>query len=342
MAGAALAFAAMAACPETSADEAPKADAPKPEPPKPLRVRPLAGKTYLYRFSESVTDRLKPGAPQAPQVDLVSRSEVVWEVGLSLQSVEANGDVVVSLLPARVSGRIEDVDRKPVTFDSDSPDSPVTSRLLGRGIRVRLSAAGRLSEDAGAGAPAELPAGLRSILDRHDPAPAHLFSPMIVQELPDEAPRAGGKWDTKRALPPKWTLHAGELSCTSFADVEERAAIEAVRLETISAGLVARGKRTIRRTNDPLDLGKGTFGDLEAFGEQLEEWFVTGEVRVRRDTGLVELRTTSATLATHFNPVRVKKPAGLPAAGGDGDALVAPATDHSYEITTRLELVGVR
>src|SRR5262245_9683179 len=84
-----------------AAHSSPADDAPRPpETAKPVVLRPEAGKTYLYRLSESIVTRQDIDAGGIVAADL--RMEIVWEAGVSLQRVEEDGKVVVCLMPTRV------------------------------------------------------------------------------------------------------------------------------------------------------------------------------------------------------------------------------------------------
>src|SRR5262245_46297896 len=136
--------AAFAASDSSAADAPPKVDAAKP-----LRLALAKDKTYLYRLRETITVRHEVDAALAELLPIETRAEVVWDAGVSLQSVEANGDTIVSLMPSRVRGSTTEIHAQPEPFDSEDLKAPVTSPLLGRAIRVRLSPAGRVLEASG-------------------------------------------------------------------------------------------------------------------------------------------------------------------------------------------------
>ena len=327
---------------DSSADEA----APQAGSSPPLRLRLATDKTYLYRLRESIVVRQSVEVGALGQLPIEQRSEIVWDAGVTLQRVDPSGDVVVSLMPTRVRGSLTQPAGKAEPFDSDDPKAPVSSPLLGRGILVTLSPAGRVRSATGPETKlknvAAVEGGLRTRLLQFDATIAKPFAQQFFHELPDAAPRAALTWDQTRSLAPGWVGSASVVFGHVFGDAEERSTVKTIATDTVGADVRARGNRDARRSDKPADLGSVTPEDAADLGEQLEEWLVLGEVRVRRDTGLVESRTASTTLSTHANALRLPKEK-LPAIPGlpPGD-VVAPASDRTYEITLQLDLVDVR
>src|SRR5262245_19449382 len=121
--------AALAAADSSAADTPPKADAAKP-----LRLALEKGKTYVYRLSETITARRTIEFPDVGKETFEDeRIDIAWDAGISLQRVTESGDVIVSLMPLRVRGTVTDPSGKAEAFDSDDPEHPATSSLLGHG-----------------------------------------------------------------------------------------------------------------------------------------------------------------------------------------------------------------
>ncbi len=281
---------------------------------------------------------------------LETRTEVVWDVGVSLQRSEPAGDSIVSLMPTRVRGTTKQLTGKVETFDSDDPKDPVTSTLLLRGIRVRLSPRGRVLEAA---RPEPSPADqlgpdVRVALLRLGNDMSRPFAEQFFHELPEPAPRKSLAWEQSRALAPEWTFWERKSGLTGswLGDATEKSVVATVAPDAVTATLRANGKNPRPAKPEPLDVTKLTPADLSDLGEQLDEWLVLGEVRIRRDTGLVASRTASYTLHSHWNVVKFESDKARPAPGGapghapeDGKPAVS---ERTHEITLQLDLVDVR
>lgn len=332
LAACAVSFAAA----DSSADDAPG----KPAGPKPLRLALEKDKTYLYRLSETVTKRHDVETGIDGVLSLEQRIDVVWDAGVSLQRVEENGNVVVSLMTDRVRGSSAEMSDKPKSFDSDDPKTPAKSPLLGRAIRVTLSPNGRVLEASAPSLPVKeaVAVGRTDVTEVYlDPAFVKPFAQQFFHELPEPAPRAALVWDQTRALAPDWIAFESNVIGDAFADVSERSTITKVTADAVTATFRARGERELKPSAQPKDLSS-----ISADFEQLKEWLVIGEIRIGRDSGLAELRTSTTTIGTHIDSVRVPgdklpRPSGVPA-----DDVVTPPVDLTREITTRLELVDVR
>lgn len=333
----AAAAAALAAS-DSSADDAP----PKAGGPKPLRISLASDKTYVYQLRESISDRQVVDAGAADTFTLDARAEVVWDAGVSLQRVQADGNVIVSLLVERVRGSCSAPHDAPLSFDSDDPKSPLQSDLVGHGIVVTLSPTGRVVDALGP----------RSVLREVQIAPGKLapvrlglddtivkpFVQQFFHELPDPAPRARIAWDQTRALAPSWIAMAPRLVGNAFGDAVEKTTVTKVATDVVAATFRARGERDA--SAPPKDRGRMTTSEL--LGERLDEWMVLGEISIRRDTGLVASRTSTTTLLEHWDSISVPRNRLPPIVGlPDGDLVTSP-TDHHYEISSQLDLVDVR
>jgi hypothetical protein len=328
---------------DSSADDAP----PKADATKPLRLALVPGKTYLYRLTESIAVRREIDHPAAGKLTSDDgRVDIVWDTGVSLQRLTESGDTIVSLMPTRVRGTVTDSPRRPDPFDSDDPKAPVTSPLLGRGLRVTLSSAARVKEVTCAATER-----VRAVADEpgvaeidFDPAMAKGFAQQFFHELPELAPDALTAWQQTRALAPEWIRGTSMVLGYTLGDADERSIVQKILPDVVVAGVRARGRRDIRRTKEPEDLDSVSLRQQHpgSLGEQLEEWLVLGEVRLRRDTGMVELRTATTTLGTHVNPIRVPKGAQSRLPGVPTEDAFSYPTDLTYETTLRVELVETR
>ena len=342
-----LAPALLAACAAVSAasDSSAADTPPKAEAGKPLRLALKAGRTYVYRLSEKIVIREPVTVTEMDGSPIESRADVVWDVGLTLQRAEAGGDSIVSLMPKRVRGTVTEFAGKPAPFDSEDPKSGVTSPVLERGIRVRLSPRGRVLEVTGP-SPAPLAGAgpdVRIALARLGGDFVRPFAEQFFHEVPKEAPKKDLAWEQSRALALEWDLWERENQVVgrSLGDVTESSVVQALSADVVTASLRARGKRDAPRVDEPLDADRMTLADLTKLGDQLDEWLVLGEVRIRRDCGLVQSRTSTTTLSTHMNSMRVPGANVPPIPGLAGDVTSAPS-DRTHEISSRLELVEVR
>jgi hypothetical protein len=333
--------AALAASDSSAADAPPKAESSKP-----LRLRLEAGKTYLYRLRETVVIRMAVLVEGVEGIKLEERAEVEWDVGVSLQRVERGGDSIVSLMPTRVRGTITELGGGPEPIDSEDPKSPVTSPLLGRGVRVRLSPRGRVLEAAGPGVSpvAGLPPDVQTALARLGGDFARPFTEQFFHELPEAAPRKDLAWQQSRALAPEWTLwdRGKDVRGRCLGDVNEQSVVQTLSPESVTATVRARGKSDAPRRVEPLDADKMKLADIGSLGDQLDEWLVAGEVRIRRDTGLILSRTATCTLETHQIPIRFSKNVRPPILPGLEPPAGEAVTDRTHEITLQLDLVDVR
>src|SRR5262245_59223733 len=141
-----LAIAVLAACcvslavsDSSAGDTPPKADAGKM-----LRLALVPEKTYVYRLRETVVERQEIPNEVVAGLAFESRAEIEWDAGVSLQRVEPDGNVVVSLMPTRVRGSFTRPFGKARAFDSDDPNAPARGLFAGLAINVKLSPSGRL------------------------------------------------------------------------------------------------------------------------------------------------------------------------------------------------------
>jgi hypothetical protein len=343
-----LAHALLAACAVSfTALSSPAEDAPpKADAAKPLRLALVKDKTYLYRLRETISVRQDVDGGPAGILPIQSRVEILWDAGVSLQRLEADGNVVVSLMPTRVRGEFSESPGRRELFDSDDPKTPVTSPLLGRGICVTLSPAGRVLDATGpAGkrmSAASASGDMRTRLIQFDPVIARPFAQQFFQELPGPPPRAGLTWDGTRSLAPHWLCVATTVVGHAYGDAVEKATVTKLAPEVVTATLRARGTKEVTRSAEPTDLVRVASDRPEDLGEQLEEWLVLGEVRIRRDSGLVESRTATSTIDTHEDAFRLRSDL-LPQVPGlpKGD-IVTPASDHTHEVALQLDLIDVR
>jgi hypothetical protein len=327
---------------DSSADDA----APKAEAAKPLRLRLKTGKTYLYRLHETLVIRPVLRTERLDGTAVEERADVIWDAGVSLQRTETGGDSIVSLTPTRVRGTITDVMGKPETFDTEDPKSRVTSPLLGRELRVRLSPRGRVLAvaDPGAVSPAVGGPELRVGLERQGAEFARPFAEQFFHEVSKHAPEEDGEWEQSRALPPEWVLwdREKEVRGRCLGDVTEKSVVQSVSAEAITATVRARGKSEVPRRDEPVALDAMRLADLVKLGDQLDEWLVLGEVRIRRDSGLVVSRTATYTIKTHRNPVRVSKQVGQMGLGVVAEPEEVTPIEHTHEIKLQLDLLDVR
>src|SRR5690349_14278235 len=91
----------LAATRASAADDAPAKPAEAPK----LLLKLAQGTTYVYRFTETTTRVDVPkidleGAPPGT-VKLEHRSEVIWDVGVTLAETAADGSLAVSLMVTR-------------------------------------------------------------------------------------------------------------------------------------------------------------------------------------------------------------------------------------------------
>jgi hypothetical protein len=326
------------AAPDSSADDAPtKADAPKL-----LRLALERGKTYLYRLQTTTTWRVSAGSP----LGLSSlTTELTWDAGVTLQRVQPNGDIVVSLMTERVRGRMpraaavagaitglipdERGAFRPVmvALDSDNAKSKLSCTMLGRGIRVRVSPTGRVLEATGpeALAPEPVAAGAApgdalALMARGDARGFSVFAQQFFQELPVGRWGVGTSFEARRALAPRWLLIKDMLVCRPSDDAVEKTIVTKLAPGVVTASVRARGG------------GAPPVGDD---GPPAAEWLVLGEVQVRCDTGLAQTRNAMYSITV---------PIGLSVGIEDGEQGAAGATKLSLlaEIKSVLDLVDVR
>ena len=330
-----------AASDSSAADTPPKADAGKP-----LRLALAQGKTYLYRLSETITARRTIDLPDVgKQTFEDERIEIAWDAGITLQRVTESGDVIVSLMPARVRGSVTDRPARTEPFDSDDPKHPVTSSLLGCGLRVTLSPTARVKEVAlPRGGPTHAADGSERVPLDSDAAFAKAFAQQFLHELPDAAPSATTAWTQTRALAPEWLCDPSLVVGYTLGDAEERSVVQKLLPDSLVAVVRARGSRDVPHTDVPKNIDDEDLRQLRPgrVGELLEQWLVLGEVRLQRETGLVALRTAATTLNTHVNPIRIPKGLQPQLPGAPAQDVVSHPTDLTHEITLRVELLEVR
>jgi hypothetical protein len=347
----AVAVAFSAAPPTSSADDA--ADAPAPP-----TLRLAAGTTYVYRYVQDATMRVRSKELHLPGVAFAAGDDgsegarlnlrLEWTVGLTLVEVRPDESIVVSLLPLRATGVASFGDGTPpppgarvepmpaVKFDSDDVDRPSPSPFVGRAIVVRLAPNARVLEAKPTPLAPPRP-GAPARVEPISRAAAVEFAQRFFQELPTAPPRPKTAWESRRALAPE--MGSLQVVRIELGDVVETATVAKCDALVLSATI--HGKPTPATP----DSDAAVESALSKLRSKVLEAESTGDVAVLRATGLARSRTTHVAVKAHRDEIHL--------AGGtfvDSGLIphaievpkTIPAQDETYEIVTRLELVGAK